>query len=223
MEGWLSSVWPGSADATLNGAKKCKIRKNQPLSVGCSLDAWLLWPESCSHDWWEGGAKSATAGTFEEKEEDFSTKATTAFAAGLNKLRKVTFSHKYDNKVIIFMVWYFFFMSYYPLGSAATIVVYYTRVFIQSDFSWLVLSGSRKSAWNIHNWHCRLLFARTEGTTVNCDSQSDLESAMPRPSRYMLNCDWTNTRESLKDLTNPSGPIAEVGEGNLLNRPQFTM
>lgn len=39
------------------------------------------------------------------------------------------------------------YVRLYPLGCAASSLEYYSRVFIQSCFSWLVLSSSMKSAW----------------------------------------------------------------------------
>lgn len=55
----------------------------------------------------------------------------------------------------------------FPLGCAASIVVYYGRVLIQSYFSWLLLSGSMKSAWGLWKRHCRLPSAVSERTTVS--------------------------------------------------------
>lgn len=43
----------------------------------------------------------------------------------------------------------------------------------------LQLSGSIKSALGLQNQHCCLLSAVSEQTAVSCDSQSNLESAMP--------------------------------------------
>lgn len=70
-----------------------------------------------------------------------------------------------------------FFMSYRPLASTSSIVVYYAKVFIQLYFSRLVLPGSLKS----HSQLGSPLSAVGEQITVSCCSQSHLKPAMPRP------------------------------------------
>lgn len=59
--------------------------------------------------------------------------------------------------------------------------------------------------------------------TLQAPVNAALANQMPRPPRYMSNCDWINDRESQKDSTNPSSLTAGVGGGKLLNHQQYNV
>lgn len=110
-------------------------------------------------------------------------------------------------------------IQYYPLGCMASIVACYSRDFV------FVVRFYEICLWGQQNQSCGVVSAVRGCTTVSYDSQAELKSVMPRTGQLALclrqNCDWISIHESLKDLTNPGGPMAKDGEVKLLNRLQL--
>lgn len=83
-------------------------------------------------------------------------------------------SYKYivsQNFDIILKAIALFFFASFNIYFVASIVVYYGRVFIQSQFSYLVLSGCMKSAWGLQSLLKLFAIWANQISTLQCRGQ----------------------------------------------------
>lgn len=124
--------------------------------------------------------------TSHNQRQQWIVKAGRVLDVTLNSLKKVIFSHKYDNELPIVS----FCSVVHALGCAASIAIQFSSNHLPAGLCCQV-QWNLKSAWGLQNLHYRRLstMSRRTLTTANqicylqCHGQIGLT----------LNCDWINT------------------------------